>query len=94
MDVCASPARLVCVQRTPYALLARRIEEISMIVLIVLSSIAAMLARTMVKHSLVIAALMVASTSWAGPSSADARRQEQPDRWTALNLAQTTDACS
>ena len=65
----------------------------SAIALILLGSIAAMLARTTLNHSLVLAFVLVgASASWASPSSAaDARRLDQPDRSTALTLARTTD---
>jgi hypothetical protein len=65
----------------------------SAIAWIVLGSLVAMLARTMVNHSLVLAfALVGASASWASlASAADARRLDQPDRSTALTLARTTD---
>jgi len=50
----------------------------SVIALIVLGSIAGIVARTMVKHSLVLAAvLVVASSSWASPASA----ADAPDAW-------------
>ena len=48
------------------------------IVLIVLSSLAVILGRTMVNHSLVLAAvLVVSSATWASPASA----AETPDAW-------------
>jgi hyperosmotically inducible periplasmic protein len=50
----------------------------SVIVLIVLSSLAVSLGRTMVNHSLVLAAvLVVSSATWASPASA----AEAPDAW-------------
>ncbi len=50
----------------------------SVIVLIMLGSIACILGRTMVNHSLALAAvLFIASATWAGPSSA----ADAPDAW-------------
>ncbi|HEV8129060.1 MAG TPA: hypothetical protein VGQ14_05335 [Candidatus Eisenbacteria bacterium] len=59
----------------------------SAIAWIVLGSLVAMLARTMVNHSLVLAfVLFLAGSSWASPASAaDARRLDQP----ALTIARS-----
>jgi len=50
----------------------------SVIVLLVLGSLAGIVARGMMNHSLVLAAVViVASSSWASPSSA----ADAPDAW-------------
>ena len=49
----------------------------SVIVWIGLGAIAFILARTMVNHPLVIAAVLIASSSWASPSSA----ADAPGAW-------------
>jgi hypothetical protein len=61
----------------------------SAIAWIVLGLLVAMLARTMVNHSLVLAfVLFLAGSSWASPASAaDARRLDQPS--TALTIARS-----
>ena len=61
----------------------------SVIVLVMVGAIAGIVARMTVKHSLVLAAVLVAASS--SPSSA----ADAPDAWinrlTALTLARTTD---
>ena len=81
LRVCCATSLITCIeQQALRAASARRTKEIfvSTIVLIVLSSMAAILCRTMVKHSLVLAAvLVVASATWASPASA----ADAPDAW-------------